>query len=91
MGFALGFGSTEQAVEDAEEAAFVDYVTEEYHRQGLNYFSDEFVKQIEDWARQRGEEAQREAEKFRKAETFPDRYSSFYASVAQSALLISAS
>lgn len=86
----LGFGSTEAEFETREIQAFVDRVKERFVALDLPYFTDEFVKEIEAWTETRGEEYRGTAEGHREAETFPDRYSSFYPYIASSASLIAA-
>jgi hypothetical protein len=85
MNVILGFGSTETEFEAAEEAAFIERVTQTYAKQTSGYFTDEFVKAVETWVEDRAKELRAVAKSYEKAETFPDRYSYYYPYIAQSA------
>ena len=85
MAFAIGFGSTEQSVEENEIEAIREFCVEEYHRLDLNLIDTEFAKHIEQWVDARGKESRAVAERYKDAETYPNRYSSFYPTVLHDA------
>lgn len=85
MNVTLGFGSTESSFEQAEASAIKAHVQQRYVELGLTFVTDEFATEIEAWAKSRGAELKAQSQAFDKAEKFPDRYSYYFARVAQSA------
>lgn len=80
----VGFGSTEKAFEEAEREAFESFVRERFNALKLDYFTTEFQKEVEEWVEARAKAYQEQADQYKKADTFPDRYSSYWASVVSS-------
>jgi hypothetical protein len=78
MTFAIGFGSIEQAFEDAERKAFEDYVTDRYAEMGCEYFTTELEQDVKEWLNKRAEQFQKAAESYKTSAIFPDRYSYYY-------------
>ena len=81
MNIVIGFGSTEQSFEDAEERAIRDYIENRFTSLGLDYFTDEFRNEIAKWLDKRGKESQRIAETYKTAADYPSRYSYYWPSV----------
>jgi hypothetical protein len=83
--FILGFGSTEQAFEDAEEKAIREHIETRYAALGLSYFTDEFVAEIREWLNERAAAYRARADEYKSAEEYPDRYSSYYPTILDDA------
>ena len=81
----IGFGATETAFEDAQGEAFKDFVTKRFDELALDYFTTEFVNEVRIWLDAQGEQFRILAETYAKAENHPDRYSSFYPALTDSA------
>lgn len=81
MSFVLGFGSTETACEEAEQAAFAEAVATLYRESGESYFTKEIIEKAGKWLDSRATGYRRKDEEYRTAPSFPDRYSSYYAHV----------
>lgn len=74
----IGFGSTETALESQIEKELSDLVERQYQDESSDYFNDDFVALIKALADDMASESHRESDKYREAEKFPDRYSSFW-------------
>lgn len=85
MGIVLGFGSTEKGFEEAEISDFRAFCEAEYHRQNCEYVTDELAAACEKWLDARAADYRRDADKFRKAEDYPGRYSYFWPTVLHDA------
>jgi hypothetical protein len=81
----IGFGSTETAFENAEEAAFKEYVAQRYAELNEQYISDELAKDVEAWFRERADAYKAKADEYKTSATFPDRYSYIWPRVIHSA------
>ena len=79
--FIIGFGSTEETVEAAEEAAIRAYIEAEFYNEDCSYFSGEFVRRIGDWLEERAKASQAQAAAYKAVTDFPGRYSSFWSTV----------
>lgn len=77
----LGFGSTEEGFVRAEEKAIGDHIKARFAELGLSYFTDEFTRDIAGWVKDRGAALRAESARYKTAETYPDRYSDYHASV----------
>jgi hypothetical protein len=77
----LGFGSTEQQFLRDEETAIKEYIERRWTELGLHYFTDEFVEELRQWLKERGDETRAKAAEYKTAEHYPERYSSYYATV----------
>lgn len=80
MNIILGFGDTEKRFEENLEKLMLDHVAKEYSESDEDYFSDAFVKKISVWASNLAEESRKEADEYKTAATYPDRYTSFWVS-----------
>lgn len=78
MNIAIGFGSTEQAFESAEEKAFEDFVTRSASEQRLDYFTKEFHGLVSGWLEDRARAFKSVSEAHDKAQSPPPRYSYYY-------------
>lgn len=78
MNMIIGFGSTETAFENAEEAAFKEYVESRLAESDPGYFSHELAKDVETWLAGRAADYRVQADEYKTSATFPDRYSYFY-------------
>jgi len=85
MGFAIGFGSTERDFEEAERRAFEEYVSNRYNDLGCEYITDELAKDVADWLKRRQQRFSDDADGYKHAINFPDRYSYFFARVIHGA------
>lgn len=85
MALVLGFGSTEEAFEKAEEAAIRAFSERYYTKLGLGYFDDKFVKALRAWLKRRTATLDELYEANRTAANPPARYSTYWTDVAQSA------
>lgn len=88
MNMVLGFGSTETAFEASEEAAFIEFVTEQYKARKLSYITDEFVRDVAQWVGGRTARLRAESKKNDSAVDYPTRYSYYSGDVASSASAI---
>lgn len=80
MNITLGFGDTEKRFENKLENHFRDYVVEKYNEENLGYFTEDFCKRMAKWADEQAKESQEIDASYKKAETYPDRYSQFWVS-----------
>lgn len=77
----IGFGSTEQAFEDAEQKAFEQYVADRYSAMGCQYITEELVADVSKWLADRAAAYQAKGEEYKAATDFPPRYSYYWARV----------
>lgn len=84
-GFALGFGSIEQDFEASEEAAIREFVTDRFNALGLDYITPEFAKEVRAWVQKRADGLHADADRYKTAATFPDRYSHYWPTVIDDA------
>lgn len=82
MAFAIGFGSTEERVERAEEENFLKVVRTAYAESGACYISKDVIAVVEKAMDERSKAINAAAKDYGTATQFPDRYSSFHVSVA---------
>lgn len=85
MNLILGFGSTEQAVVNAEEKAIRDYVEKRYSELEPSYISDELAADVKAWVKARGDELRAKDRAYKTATDYPSRYSYYSASVLHDA------
>lgn len=78
MNVAIGFGSTEQAFEAAEEQAIREHIEQRYSELALDYFTDAFVKEISEWVKERGAELRAVSVRYKNAADYPSRYSEYW-------------
>lgn len=83
MGFALGFGKTEEDFVKSEENIILDYATQLW--EPGSYVSEELARDVQKFVNERGEAYRDAAEEYKTAEDHPDRYSSYYATVLNDA------
>ncbi len=83
MNLMIGFGRTEEDFEQAEITAFKEFAEDRLH--GEPYVTPEALKEITDWAENRGKEFREKSDAYREADKFPSRYSYFYPHVMSSA------
>lgn len=82
MNIAIGFGSTETAFEEQERQFVQDFVNEHKDEiDGWCTFSDEMVAELKKVLKERRDEYHKIRDEYRTAETYPDRYSSYYETV----------
>jgi hypothetical protein len=74
----IGFGSTEQKVEENLEREFLEYATQSYRACGDAYFTDEFRSEVAVWAEAQSRKSRETADSYKDAEKFPDRYSYYW-------------
>lgn len=79
-GFALGFGSVEESFERQEAEAVREFVSENYDAK-RGYFHSELQEKLEAWLKERSAGYDAKADSYRTASEYPDRYSTYYASV----------
>ena len=79
MSIALGFGSTEKKYESDLEDKIKAYIDEWYYEETDNYFTESFVKKVREWVDGLAKESRDIGDKYKKAETYPERYSYFWA------------
>lgn len=75
----IGFGSKEEAFERAEEAAFRQYVEDNFPYDDADYFTEEFGDEVRAWIRKRADDYQGKAAAYKDSATFPERYSAYWA------------
>jgi len=85
MGIILGFGSTEQQVEQHEEEAIKEFVSAVFLEMGCDYFTAKMVERVRKWCDERASSSRTEAEQYKDAVDYPDRYSSYWATVLDDA------
>jgi hypothetical protein len=85
MNIAVGFGSTEQAFEAAEEATIREHIKARYSELALDYFTDEFVKEVTTWVTARSKALHAKAAEYKSATDHPSRYSTYWPSVVADA------
>lgn len=88
MNMVIGFGSTEQKFEAAEEAALVDFVSRSYREQRLSYFSDQFCNEVDAWLYARAKSLRDEADGHKTSTDFPPRYSYYWSHTVSDASYI---
>lgn len=81
MAFVLGFGQTEIDYQKDLQEEFRGYVEREFAACPEDYFDSEFTKRISKWAEHQATDSRIQADRYRKAANFPDRYSSYYVNV----------
>lgn len=85
----VGFGTTELEFAHNEENALREYAEElfrEHNDRGkMEYFTKEFINEIENWVGKRRIENYNLCKHYDKAEEYPERYSRFWCIVTQSA------
>lgn len=79
MKLIIGFGDTEKRLEDRLEAAIRKHVVEQYGSRPDYYFTDDFVEEIRQWVQGLAVDSQEQADAYRDATEYPDRYSRFWA------------
>lgn len=84
MNIVLGFGSTEISIEDAEQKAFVQFVSGLRSRCAYGYFSDEIINETRAWLEARAKLSRDEAKTHDNNDDPPGRYTSFYARLVAS-------
>lgn len=77
----LGFGSTEEKLEKEIEKSIRDYVAEAAHNRDSQYFDEAIIGDVTGWIKDRANESQAEGEKWKTAESPPERYSYFWCHV----------
>lgn len=77
----IGFGSAEVGVENSLEKEIQAHVKFKYAGAALDYYTEDFTKEMDGWIREMAVASRERAESYKNAETFPDRYSSYYACV----------
>lgn len=85
MGFAIGFGSIEVERERAEREAIEEYIKQACAERGEHYVSHELAENVSQWLSVRAKASRMESDSYKDAESFPDRYSSFYSDTAHNA------
>jgi hypothetical protein len=78
MNMMIGFGSTEEAFEAAEEKAFEEFVADCAREHCPDYFTKEFHEIVSAWLADRAQAFKTVAEAHDKAENAPSRYSYYY-------------
>lgn len=81
----IGFGATEERFEKEQETAARDFIIEAFSEGNYDYIEDDFIDVIRRWLNERSNEADKAYNYNRKLDNPPERYSSFWASVANSA------
>ena len=81
----IGFGSTETDREKAEEEAIREGVAELYAKHKEDYITEALVEDFREWLDARGKALRAEDASYRNAETYPDRYGYYHATVASDA------
>jgi len=81
----IGFGSTETNLQNKLQDEITKYVCDLYVKEKPDYISDAFVEKVTKWVNKKAEESRESAAGYKTAEKFPDRYSSFYATVLKDA------
>lgn len=78
MGFMIGFGSTEQAFEEGEEAAIRSFAIQKYAEFGCSCVTDDLISAVSEFCDARSAELRETASSYKEAAEYPTRYSSYY-------------
>jgi len=84
-GLIIGFGATKQQFVRDEERAIGDFIERRCVELGLGYFTEELAEEVRSFVKARGKEFQDKAAEHKTAETYLERYSSYWASVLDDA------
>jgi hypothetical protein len=85
MNIALGFGSTEQAFVEHEREAIRAEIKRLFAEQGVGYFTDDLATHLREWLSARSKETQAQADRYKAATEYPDRYSYYWPTVLDDA------
>lgn len=77
----IGFGSTEEKVEETLEKECKDLVIDYANNYPADYFTDEFIQDIEGWAKDKAVKSREIGNGYKNSDTYPERYSYYWISV----------
>jgi hypothetical protein len=81
MGLVIGFGSTEEQFEAAEEATIREHIVERAKEREASHFSDQFIGEIRKWIGERSDELRALDRSYKTTEIYPDRYGYYSSTV----------
>lgn len=84
MGMIIGFGSTEKEFEDSVEKAIREYALGVF-KGDEQFVSDATAKYVHQWVEHRAKQLRMEADEFKIASEYPDRYSYYFSYVLHDA------